>query len=180
MMSGTALSFWSLIKKPIEQFRQIAALSTIEIPYSIGTDKVVDHLRKLPAETLLEYASQVNQIHAGIGPFRPCVEGKWKGAFITEDPEYIWESGRYQQRPLLISHMAVEGAFMSDAVTTPAGLADFNSRLNYVISVGAEIPLDTVGLVTKFYLNDNPLTAANAIGFLNVRNRIAFQLSVSE
>lgn len=167
-MSGSHLSFWARSKRPLEQFRLIAAIAQIDGANSMDTGQIADILRTRSALELIQNASSVYTFHRNTPVFRPVVEGQWDGAFITQNPEVVWESGRYQHRPFLTGFTYNEGAAFADLVLNETKLAAIREDLDYAIGIGAEIPLAVVPEFRQHYFGNSGLTDDKLDTFLRV------------
>lgn len=161
LMSGTAGNFWSLTKDPETIFRRFAATAQVPLAYSQKSGTIVDSLRKKSARELLEYQNQMWVFHRMLGFVHPVVEGNWRDAFIREDPEYIWESCKYQQRPFLTGVNGYEQGAWDDMYRNKTLRDDFLASPGYMLSTGTEIPLDAVQPLLDFYFGGRP-TKENA------------------
>lgn len=166
LMSGSMFSFWTRTKDPESQFRYYAAIANIPRSGSEPTEKIVKILKEKSAEDLINYQNEMYIYHTIIATFRPVVEGNWDGAFISEDPEYIWESCRYQQRPFLIGVTGYEPGAYADEYSNITLRQQFLSNPEYNLAIASEYSLPSIQPIIDHYFNGNP-SEENAEQFLN-------------
>lgn len=164
LSSGTALAFWALQKDPKAFFQNFAALTGVT---GKNTDEMIAEFRKMSTQELVAWGAKLPGLHPASPNFRPVVEGNWPGAFITEDPAYIWESGKYQQRPFLIGMNGYEEGVFHDLYYNEAMRNGILANFDQGVAAGLELPQQAVQVLKDFYFNGQP-TEENIINVLGV------------
>lgn len=167
MLSGSALAYWAIRKDPETLFRQYAALAGIPNAQSESPRTIVHLLRLKSAQELMEYQDAFPSIHLVMPLFRPVVERKWRGAFIRHDPEYIWESGRFEHRPFLTGVTGYEEGVFGDLYYNETLNKGILANFDYSIQTAMEVPKSAVGPIRDFYFDGEP-TEQNMINILRV------------
>lgn len=155
MMSGTALSPWNYLIDSSSQFRRVAK-STGFTNWDTGlTYDLADQFKELDA---LELVFQVDNLFAFPGsppaPVRPCIEGNWEGAFLTEDPRTIWAEGRFVPKPIVIGVTSDDATFVAAITTNQTRLDTFNQNIYDILPVLLEFDPRFATEVLDFYFGD--------------------------
>lgn len=161
MSSGSVYAFWAIHKDPEALFRQYAAIAKIPLAGSVDTEEIVDVLRRTPAADLIKFQDEIYIYHAMLGNFLPVIEGDWRGAFVQEDPKYLWESCSYEQRPFLIGVNGYDQGAWDDLYQNVTLREAFLASPEYNILTVADVPLTASGPIIDYYLDGQP-TAENA------------------
>lgn len=164
MSSGSALAYWALIKHPEMIFRQFVANAQLPNPDLDETETIMNSLRKMSASDLLKTQEKMQIPFTGLSSFGPVIEGDWSGAFLQDDPKYIWESGKYEQRPFLISVNGYEEAAYEILHYNETIRAVLLTAPENLLGAVTDIPLKAMRPVMNFYFNG---TATNE-NFINV------------
>lgn len=164
MSSGSALAHWALIRTPKQLFDRLAAVAGITDP---NPEEVMIKLRGLTAEQLVVMGLQLPNIHPAAPNFRPVIEKKWKNAFLTSDPHFIWESGRFERRPFLIGRNGYEEGTFHDLYFNETMRNGLLANFDQLIVGGFEVPPSALPVIKNFYFNGMP-TQENSINILGV------------
>lgn len=168
LMSGSALAYWAVNRKPVSQFRRYAAIAGIPGAEDDDPSEIVRELRTRTAYELFSFQELITYPLAFVSPFRPVVEGHWSGAFITQQPEQIWKSGRYQQRPFLIGTTGYEEGYLADfyynQTQRPELLANWKGFMSQLL----DYPESVLNPTFRFYFDGKP-TEENAMNLLRFR-----------
>ncbi|XP_055697378.1 juvenile hormone esterase-like [Phlebotomus papatasi] len=153
MMSGVALT---PMIYPIDfeaQFRKVAKL--IELPdWEAGTTtNLAYQMKKLDGLKLI-LAHKYLFLMLKTPPFslRPCIEGDWEGAFMTEDPRTVWAEGRFVHKPFVVGTVRKEGIVQSVITTDKSLLDQFNKNIYHFLPVQLDFHPKYAYDVMKYYL----------------------------
>lgn len=165
LSSGSLYAYWALLKSPENLFRQYAAIAKIPLAQSVAIEDIVKVLRQTPADDLIKYQDEIFIYHVLLGNFLPVVEGDWRGAFIQEDPKYIWESCNYEHRPFLAGVNGYDQGAWDDLYQNVTRREVFLSSPDYNIFTSSEVPLAATGPIMEHYFNGKA-TEENAEKFV--------------
>lgn len=171
MMSGSALAFWAIDRQPEVLFRKYAASARIPDSQKERPDEIVRQLRRKTAEELLEYQERMPLLHPILVLFRPVVEGNWGGAFISEDPECVWKSGRYEKRQILTGVTGYEQGAFADLFYNETVRGYLQRNFDSSMSTALEYPLEALAPIKDFYFGGE-VTARNIVNVLRMRDRL--------
>ncbi|XP_053674414.1 juvenile hormone esterase-like [Anopheles nili] len=118
-LSGNALALWSTPKKNPEQTaRRQAALVGIENSEQLTTSELVQALRSVDANQIVEsYLQLANGSRHHMTIYGPVVEATTvENAFLTAQPRDLWAQGKYLSVPWLTGIVPNEG-FLSSFFT---------------------------------------------------------------
>uniref|UniRef100_A0A1B0GQ38 carboxylesterase n=1 Tax=Phlebotomus papatasi TaxID=29031 RepID=A0A1B0GQ38_PHLPP len=96
LLSGTGITPWNYLIDSAAQFRQVAknmelkkweTASTYDLAYQFKKRDALDLVLAVTSLFIFPATPPV--------PVRPCIEGDWEGAFLTEDPRKVWAEGRF-------------------------------------------------------------------------------------
>lgn len=171
LFSGSALAFWAIDKNPEVLFRRYATLALITNARSGQASDIVRELRRRSTEQLLQYEQSIPLLHPILFVFKPVIEGHWSGAFILEDPECVWKSGRYEHRSFMTGVTGYEEGAFADMYYNETVRTYL--RLNWEASMVAamDLPVEVLGPIKDYYFGGQ-VTEENMINVLRVRDRL--------
>ncbi|XP_055691281.1 juvenile hormone esterase-like [Lutzomyia longipalpis] len=156
LISGCALDPWALYNNKSEpQFRQVARSSGIKNWATASLIEIALQLKKEKAEIFLEVLEEMFIFYEiPPTPVRPCLEGNWEGAFLTEDPKKIWAEGRFSPKPILMSTTRDEGLLVVPITVNASLLKAFNDDIYNLLPIQLGFPPKATPYVMKYYLGD--------------------------
>ncbi|XP_055685782.1 juvenile hormone esterase-like [Lutzomyia longipalpis] len=136
LMSGSALASPLFPIDSPHQFRMEAMASGITDWDTAPIYKLAEKVKQLDGLKLLHAVDQLFTF-PGIPPvpLRPCIEGDWKGAFLTEDPKKIWAEGAFEQKPMLLSLTRNEGIVEAILTTNKTRLEEYNRNIYKLLPI---------------------------------------------
>ncbi|XP_059610844.1 juvenile hormone esterase-like [Phlebotomus argentipes] len=170
LMSGNAITPYNYPIDFAAQFREAAKNVGLNDWETASSFTLAKQLKRVDA---LKLVSAVSEIFVFAGtppvPVRPCVEGNWDGAFLTEDPRLVWAEGRFSQKPIMSSLTSNEGSIEADLVINDTLLQQFNENLYNLLPIQMDfLPRYTFD-VLKFYFGDKEyIDDTNRDSFLTV------------
>uniref|UniRef100_A0A1B0F0L2 Carboxylesterase type B domain-containing protein n=1 Tax=Phlebotomus papatasi TaxID=29031 RepID=A0A1B0F0L2_PHLPP len=139
LMSGTALAPFMYPIDHAAQFRTIANLTGLKDFDTAATYNLAYQMKKVDAATFVETVELLYTFFATPpAPIRPCIEGDWVGAFMTEDPRKVWAEGRYVQKPILVGTVKNDGASLSLITLNEDLLDQFNRNIYNFLPIQME------------------------------------------
>ncbi|XP_055697380.1 juvenile hormone esterase-like [Phlebotomus papatasi] len=152
LMSGTALAPFIYPIDYASQFRTIANFTELANYDTASTYTLAYQLKKTNVTTLvLTVARLYAFISTPIVPIRPCIEGNWEDAFMTEDPRKLWAEGRYVQKPILVGTVSKEGTTLSPITLNEFLLQLFNRNIYDYLPIQMEFQPRYMSDVLKYY-----------------------------
>ncbi|XP_055678843.1 juvenile hormone esterase-like [Lutzomyia longipalpis] len=156
LMSGSAISPWTLVRDFKTQFRQSAQYVGLNDWDTASTFELAYQLKKVDALSLL---TAVDNFFVFVAtppaPFTPCIEGNWEGAFLTEDPRVLWAEGRYFPKPVIIGSTTNEGVLGAVVTRNETLLPILNENLYTFLPILLNFPPRYMAEVLKYYFGDN-------------------------
>lgn len=134
-------------------FQQQIKFSGLSKAQSASTRLAVRELRRLDAKRLFADSMQFVGEFDKMTIFKPTVEPKLPGAFLTENPQTIWKSGEFKQRPLMLSFVPVEGGIISGIFKSQSELNKANERIDQILEAALELKPENVIKVKERYLS---------------------------
>ncbi|XP_050074308.1 venom carboxylesterase-6-like [Anopheles maculipalpis] len=133
--SGSALSPWVIAERSIEKAVRIGAV--LGCP-TRKTQALLDCLRKLPAEDIVEQVSNfLDFLYNPFSPFGVVVEKEGPlnpHPFLTETPRSLMKSGKITKVPLIMSVTQAEGLYPgAEFISNPNYLQEIDSRWNELL-----------------------------------------------
>lgn len=168
MMSGSALSFWAIERRPAVQFRKYASIAGVPRAEEAEPAEIIQELRNRTAYELFSFQELLTS-PTWLPVFRPVVEEQWAGAFITKDPEIVWKSGCYEQRPFLIGGTGYEEGSFADLYYNHTQRSELLEHWTTSTAKLFEVPESSLEPLFQFYFDGQP-TEENAINFLKIRS----------
>lgn len=111
-------------------------------------------------------------------PFKPCVEPKHVGAFLSQHPIEIIKSGEAAKIPWMTGVNSDDGALRAVSILANAYLLrDFNDEFNRLVPISLlyDKLVENVEYITKkirnFYFGKGPITSENKNDIINVSKR---------
>lgn len=108
-------------------------------------------------------------------PFKPCVEPKHSGAFISAHPLDIIKSGKVPRKPWMTGWNTEDGALRSTAVLANAYLlGDLNDEFNRLAPISllydklSKNVDDITRKIRGFYFGNGPITSDSKSAVTNV------------
>lgn len=167
MMSGSALSPNLYPIDFLSLFRNVARAVGLKDWDTAPTWTLAYQLKKVDGTIL---ASDVDASY-----IRPCVEGNWDDAFMTEDPRKTWMEGRFAQKPMLISVTSDEGVLEAVQTRNETILKLLNENIYDLLPVQFDFNPRYVTDVMDFYLDSKDyIDSTNEQGFFKVTLQIVF------
>ncbi|XP_055704086.1 juvenile hormone esterase-like [Phlebotomus papatasi] len=171
LLSGSMVSDSSIDQSPIKQFRNYAA--TIGLPNSAtrSTQDLTEDMRKVDVKKVLNASSEIFTKEQYSVPYKFCIEGRWPGALIQEDPREVWKKGTYRHRSWMMGVVANEGTIGIELINNETVLKGFNENLDENLANVLEVDVKRIPAVREFYLgNSEQVDETNKIGFLKMLN----------
>ncbi|XP_055697376.1 cholinesterase 1-like [Phlebotomus papatasi] len=170
LISGTAISSWHNLIDSASQFRQVAKNMELRKWDTGSTYDLAYQLRKRDAlDLVLAVSSLFVFPETPIVPVRPCIEGNWEGAFLTEDPRKIWAEGRFAQKPIVIGITSDEGTYASFITTNQTLVDTYNANIYDILPVQLDFHPRYAAEVLDFYFGDkHELDDTNAVTFFEM------------
>jgi carboxylesterase type B len=137
--SGSSLNPWARSTNPKEMAKRFGKI----LNCSFQTSQIYkDCLMKKSTKEILnamEYLVQWG--YDPFTPFGPVIEPNLPGAFLTEEPEVLMETGRFNQVPVLTGIDEDEGILMhaSFILNDPQLLKEFNNEFERVYPITLEL-----------------------------------------
>lgn len=160
MMSGSALSFWAIERRPAVQFRKYASIAGVPRAEEAEPAEIIQELRNRTAYELFSFQELLTS-PTWLPVFRPVVEEQWAGAFITKDPEIVWKSGCYEQRPFLIGGTGYEEGSFADLYYNHTQRSELLEHWTTSTAKLFEVPESALEPLFQFYFDGHP-TEENA------------------
>ncbi|XP_055697381.1 juvenile hormone esterase-like [Phlebotomus papatasi] len=152
LMSGTALAPFMYPIDNAAQFRTIANFTGLKDFDTAATYNLAYQMKKVDAATFVETVELLYTFFATPpAPIRPCIEGDWEGAFMTEDPRKVWAEGRYVQKPILVGTVKNDGASLSLITLNEDLLDQFNRNIYDYLPIQMEFKPRYMSDVLKYY-----------------------------
>lgn len=178
-LSGTGIADWAIETNPLKVFNQQIEFTGLSKAATANTRSAVRELRKLDAKKLFSDSLKFTSEFDKWTVFKPTVEPRGAGAFLTENPKLIWEKGAFKQRPFLMSFVPVEGGLMAGLFKSQESLNAVNSNMDKILEIGLELRPDNVPKVKERYLSGiNKVSMTDVKAVLQVYNLIS-NLSLS-
>ncbi|XP_055694314.1 juvenile hormone esterase-like [Lutzomyia longipalpis] len=162
MLSG-AFSFWALGNDSAVRFRQSAQRSGLQDWETASTSELAKQFKKLDALTLVLAYDQLYLFPLTPSiPLRPCIEGNWEGAFLTQDPETTWAEGRFPQKPILFGMVANEGSFAASIGENSTRLRIFSENIYQFLPIHMNFdPRYTQDILDFYFDGEDYINATN-------------------
>uniref|UniRef100_A0A1B0F065 Carboxylic ester hydrolase n=1 Tax=Phlebotomus papatasi TaxID=29031 RepID=A0A1B0F065_PHLPP len=155
LMSGTALTPFMYPIDHAAQFRTVANLVNLKDSTTASTYNLAYQLKKVDALSLI---LSVERLFAFVAtppvPLRPCIEGDWEDAFMTEDPRKVWAEGRFAQKPILVGTVTNEGVVQSAVTVNKTLLQVFNENIYNFLPIQMDFHPRYTADVLRFYFGD--------------------------
>ncbi|XP_055688765.1 juvenile hormone esterase-like [Lutzomyia longipalpis] len=169
-LSGSMISDWSVTDNPVKLFRDIASAVELSNPTTRSTQDLTEEMRTLDVKEILAASSKIQTKDRRV-MYKMCLEGRWPGALIQEDPREMWKKGLYRHRSWLMGVVGNEGTIGINIVNNETILEKFNEDLDKNIADFLEISEDQVPSVRSFYLGgSDTINESNKMNFLKMIN----------
>ncbi|GAB0100613.1 Carboxylic ester hydrolase [Sergentomyia squamirostris] len=174
LLSGSMLAQYSVWNssqsQSVRQFRNHAASMNLSNSDSRSTQDLVEEMRKVDLEDIMEATSGI-QLEDSFIPYKLCVEGRWAGALVQEDPREVWKKGTYRHRSWMMGILPNEGSVAIRFIRDDDTIATFNENLDENIARLFELDLKLVPAIRKYYLGGaEAIDESNKMGFLKMVN----------
>ncbi|KAG4073456.1 hypothetical protein HA402_000680 [Bradysia odoriphaga] len=182
VMSGSATApYTEPLKNPYSQAMKQAKVLGIQ---GINSKDLVAKLRKVDAQKLVDSIDELK--YWSVDPltfYRLVVEHNRTGAFLTQDPKVVWESGQFHHIPWMTGIVQHEGAVRAAAiVTNKVLLDDLNTKLKDLVPKIMEIECESKAKadsiyekLKNYYLNGSDIVNEdNMQGFIDMFSDRAF------
>ncbi|XP_055700011.1 juvenile hormone esterase-like [Phlebotomus papatasi] len=155
LMSGTALTPFIYPIDHAAQFRTVANLINLKDSGTASTYNLAYQLKKVDALSLILSVERLFTFVATPPvPLRPCIEGDWEDAFMTEDPRRVWVEGRFAQKPILVGTVSKEGVVQSAVTVNKTLLQVFNENIYNFLPIQMDFHPRYAADVLRFYFGD--------------------------
>lgn len=134
-------------------FQQQIKFSGLSKAQSASNRLAVRELRRLDAKRLFADSLQFVGEFDKMTIFKPTIEPKLPGAFLTDNPQTIWKAGAYKQRPLMLSFVPVEGGIISGIFKSQSELDEANEKIDQILEAALELKPGNVVKVKERYLS---------------------------
>ncbi|XP_059610839.1 juvenile hormone esterase-like [Phlebotomus argentipes] len=154
IMSGNGIAPFVYPIDFASQFREAAKNVGLDDWKTASSYSLANQLKKVDALKLVFAVDQTYAFNVTPPvPVRPCVEGHWDGAFLTEDPRKMWAEGRFKHKPILTGVTSDEELINALIVVNETILQQFNAKLHDLLPIQIDFPPRHLNSVLKFYLN---------------------------
>lgn len=172
------ISVSSISQNPIKQFRNYAAAMGLPNSATRSTQDLTEDMRKVDVMKVLNASSEIFLKEQHSVPYKFCIEGRWPGALIQEDPQEVWKKGTYRHRSWMMGVVANEGTIGIELIKNETLLKEFNENLEENLANLLEVDVKRIPAVREFYLgNSEQVDETNKISFLKVRISLFFTYS---
>ncbi|XP_055694763.1 juvenile hormone esterase-like [Lutzomyia longipalpis] len=154
VMSGSAIASWAISYGNYEaKFRQGVKNTGLSNWNTSSTFELASQLKELPSLTFVSALDDFTIFReVPVTSIRPCIEGNWEGAFLTEDPRKVWAEGRFHAKPILTGVTSNEGAFTGTVTTNATLLEAYNENIYEFIPIQFDMDPRYMDDVFRFYL----------------------------
>lgn len=156
LMSGSALAFWTIERKPEQKFRKFATLAGIPNANTAPQKEIVYQLKQKSPQELLAYSYLMDNSQLILPVFRPVVERNWDFSFIKSDPEQKWKSGNYQLRPFLTGVTGYEQGIFADLYFNKTLSDGIVANYQTFFPQALDTPATALTPLLQFYFNGVP------------------------
>ncbi|XP_059612674.1 juvenile hormone esterase-like [Phlebotomus argentipes] len=180
LLSGSMLTKWTIWDNPVKNFRAHAEAMELSNFATRSTQDIIDEMRKLDVKKVVRATNVVYENDYST-PYRFCLEGRWSGALIQEDPREVWKKGTYRHRPFMMGVVANEGTLGLDFITNATVLEEFNENLDKNLADFLDIDENLVPSVRDFYMKSSAsIDKTDLMGFLKMLSDKLFFYPVYE
>ncbi|XP_055683587.1 juvenile hormone esterase-like [Lutzomyia longipalpis] len=152
LMEGNALSSDVYPIDFATQFRKTAKYVGLPEWKTASTYELAYKLKYVDASQLVNALGNLFAYYATpFTPVRPCIEGDWEGAFLTEDPRKLWAEGRVAQKPMILSTVEHPGDIGAMITTNETLLAGFNKNIYKLLPIQMNFNPRYITDVLEFY-----------------------------
>ncbi|XP_060524235.1 juvenile hormone esterase-like [Cylas formicarius] len=134
-MSGSGLSPWSVFREPANFTYALANVIDSSIsPATYTTAQLGEFLKAQTPDAIISAASVLQDVFEKEGNrLTPTIEPEYEGAFLSENPYDLLESGNFNQVPILIGMTSEESlAFVNSISMAESEAKKLDSEAEYI------------------------------------------------
>ncbi|KAL7048232.1 hypothetical protein ACKWTF_003276 [Chironomus riparius] len=186
--SGNALDPWVFMENARSKAHKVAEF--MNCPHD-DHQKMLECLKQKPSEELVMLLKEFQPfLYNPFSPFGLVVEPAHESAFISEHPKILLESGKFNNRPWLLTQAKDEGLYPAAEFYSNEDFLDeidtkFDDLAPYILHFNDETDdkqkiVKASSMIRKFYLGDKKVTRKNFELFKNMLSDRLFKSGAYE